>query len=419
MERLKSILFSYDNQDRLVYQLYAEFLRLLGIYVCEDIQYDLPYEKQNWNPSDFSLLYRIEKSEQWESADRGITERMVAFKERLSLFVQDQDFWECFDEVCEIYIDQELLQAATVLQYFKINAPQVLEAGTKFECAADRITELLQKKSVLNQNRYVRYAHLYCKQKANSSRYICEEPVVYYVDMLAEQCLKLIDDFCDFSNAWALLGLISEKSSFYFRETVDAYQKVLDEVSDKPYAASVYYWLGKCLEARENYVSPEAKRQYEQAYQSMKKYRNMYKMAIPYKDEENWEEANRYFLECIEFLDYKNGFLDPIEHEYYFKVNVLISFCYLRQEKYSQTIHHAKLALDLRNTLELGLHEKNREPSFYRKMYGERAGEYLSLALDRMNTKQIYRYLSAAYMKLGKPEEGEQYSEKLGCYRRA
>ena len=296
MERFKSILFSYDNRYRLVYQLYAEFLRLVGIYVCEDIRYNMPYEKQNWKLSDFSVHYNIDQSEQWKNADSGIAERMAVFKENLSLLVQDQDFFDCFDDVCKIYIDQRLLQAATVLQYFKIEGPQVLEAGTKFEHAADRFTGLLQKKNALNQNRYIRYAHLYCKQKANSSRYICEEPVVYYVDMLAEQCLKLIDDFCDFSNAWALLGLISERSSFYYRETVNAYQKALDQESDKPYASSIYYWLGKCLEGRENYVSPYAKRQYSLAYQSMKKHRNMYKMAMPYKDEVNWEAAKRYFL---------------------------------------------------------------------------------------------------------------------------
>ena len=79
MERFKSILFSYDNRYRLVYQLYAEFLRLVGIYVCEDIRYNMSYEKQNWKLSDFSVHYNIDQSEQWKNADSGIAERMAVF----------------------------------------------------------------------------------------------------------------------------------------------------------------------------------------------------------------------------------------------------------------------------------------------------------------------------------------------------
>ena len=61
MAIIESILLSYSNKNRLEYQKYAEFFRMLGIYVCEDLKDDeeltlLIREK------DYSLRYDIDHS---------------------------------------------------------------------------------------------------------------------------------------------------------------------------------------------------------------------------------------------------------------------------------------------------------------------------------------------------------------------
>lgn len=415
MERFESILISYENENRILYQGYAEFLRLMGIYVCEDVicDQDAETEKTSWKDSDFSLHYTIDCSEQWDMTDDGVKNSLTFFRHKLSANIKDKWFFECYDYICNLYVKYHLLQAATVLYYYKMNEDEVAKSGDLFEKAADELTELLKSKPEFMENRFVRYANLYCKQKANSARHTCEKRLVYYVDKLVTQGLLITGKFADFSNAWVLLGLICEKSNDFLLEAVDAYRRAIRMLDDRPYASSVYYRLGKCYEAGERKITQRAKKQYENAYRTVKKYRNVYKLAVSCRDEGNLAEAVRYFTECLKYLKNRSFYLNPIEQEYYFKVNVQISYCYLQSEDFYEALKYADRALDFRKRLEAGLEKENLLKKFFREMYGKEAEKYVCLTLKRMNDKQIRRYQMVARMELRTSEEKEENLELI------
>lgn len=421
MSHFESILFSYCNQDRLEYQLYAECLRLMGIYVCEKV---IEIEKQGiyedkWQEKDFSICYTIEKSidngfVDTEMTDSSLLEKKLSLlKERLLQMVADEDFFACYDEICDIFVQFGLLQAGTVMQYFQMNAQEVLDAGEQFEKAADRLTDMLLQEKWKN-NRYMNYAGLYCKQKANLSRFLCEEPIVYYVDKLAARGLNLVMTFPDFSNAWALLGLICERKKSYIRETIDAYQRAIDAIADKPYASSIYYWMGKCFEGEPKMINTYAKQMYHKAYHSLKKYRNIYKLAVSYMNESEYQKANEFFLECIQYLEYRGDFLDPLEQEYYFKVNAHISYCYLQQMDFYNALNYAETVIKFRKELELEEDRGSDAIAFYKRLYGKDAKKYIALAVRGMGVRQAYQYKQIAERELGRIEARETY-KKQGC----
>lgn len=421
MSHFESILFSYYNQDRLEYQLYAECLRLMGIYVCEkviEIEENGIYEDK-WQEKDFSICYTIEKSVDNDFSDTKMTDssllkkKLSLLEEHLLQMIADEDFFACFDGICDIFVQYGLLQAGTVLQYFQMNAQEVLDAGGQFEKAADQLTDMLLQEKWKN-NRYMNYAGLYCKQKANLSRFLCDEPIVYYVDKLAARGLNLVMTFPDFSNAWALLGLICERKKSYIRETIDAYQRAIDVIADKPYASSIYYWMGKCFEGEPKMINTYAKKMYHRAYHSLKKYRNIYKLAVSYMNESEYQKANEFFLECIQYLKYRGDFLDPLEQEYYFKVNVHISYCYLQQMDFYNALIYAETVIKFRNEL-----EEDRDSTaiaFYKRLYGKDAKKYKDLAVRGMGVRQAYQYRQIAERELGRIEASEKLMyKKQGC----
>lgn len=404
MSDIESVIFSYDNRNRLEYQLYADCLRLMGIYVCEDIVDSIngyAYEKR-WKDADFSIRYQIVAPSDCSHAAvelgkrEWLKKKLSRLKEDFVELADDEDFFSCFDEISNIFVKYGLLQAGTVLQYFQMNAKQVLDAGRKFEQAADALTDLQEERVEWKNNRYMNYAGLYCRQKTNLSCLACKKPVVYYVDKLAMRALRLAVDYPDFSNAWVLLGMICERKKQFVRETVDAYQRAVDAIGNKPYASSIYYWMGKCFQGESDVINAYAKSQYRKAYDCMKKYRNIYKMAVSCLNGLDYRGANGYFLECIQHLERKGDFLNPLEQEYYFKVTVQISYCYLKQMDYCNSLDYAEKALRFRKKIKIG----SPAAEFYRKLYGNDEEDYIKLAINEMKDKQAVQYKMIAEREL-------------------
>lgn len=406
MEYFTSILFSYKNDDRIDYQLYAEFLRLVGIYVCEDVKYPEEYEPDfERDEAEFSVCYTMEP----DCEVRQQILKLQHFEQELSehLEVGYLDFW--YDDVCSIFVEQKLLQAAVTLQYFRTKADVVLQAGRQFEAAADALVDLIEKKPQYADNRHVRYAKLFCKQKANLANFLCKEPVIYYVNDLAAEGLALLDRFPDFSNAWVLLGLVYEISKDYARDAVDAFQRAIRMTGNQPYTSSIYYWLGKRCE---EYVALKELEDdsYMQAHRLMPKYRNIYKVARIYMEKQEWEDALECFNDCVERLERKEHFLDPLEQEYYYKVNVHISFLYIKLKDYYNAIVSANKALEFRKNILDGKAETNEYTAFYHKMYVDNnVKDYIDLALAHMQPRQAYQYLATAYQEANMAEKAEPY----------
>ena len=404
MNHLESILFLYKNEYRVEYQYYAEFFRLIGIYVCEDVIYD-NIEKFDYQycPKDFSFEYKVMSHINFSNDSKENLKNVI----KKAFDVEEILDWQ--KDLIEIYEEHKLLQASVALQYYRMKATAILENGKKFEDAADALVKLIDENPQYAYEKNVRYAKLYCKQKANLAKYLCEEPLIYYVNGLALEGLALIKQFEDFSNVWVLLGLIYEVSKEFTRDAIDAYQRALELVGDKPYASSIYYWRGrKC----EEYIALKAleNESYHKAYNLMEKYRNIYKIAKYHYDKKEQEKAYEYFVKCIQKIERKKDYLDPLEQQYYFKVYVILSSIYLKQEDYYNAIISAKKAIELRDGISNGKKQENNYTRFYYEIF-DRPEKYISLTLNRMGTRQVYQHLATACQACGMIEEAEEYWE--------
>lgn len=413
MNKFASVELSYENDRRMDYQLFAEFLRLAGVYVYEyNKTVDSDKIAEIETDAECTGRYEILSEDLSEAADARAKLRVL--HQKLRDVISQTALEECYEKLEEIFLKHGLLQAGVNLQYFRAitehsDMKGVLEeAGDRFEAAADDLVAAIKENPVYENNCHMRYARMFCKQKANLAKYLCKQSVVYEVKELASESLLFLGDFPDFSNGWVLLGFIYEISKTYTRDAIDAFQRALKQEGEKKYMYSVYYWLGKRCEEYE-FLEEETDEIYRKAHGYMPKYRNTYKLARSAYRKQDWQEALARFDECLGYLEGKDNYLDPLEQEYMFKVNIHKSYIYLEKKDYYNAILNANAALELREGIVAGESMPNQYTRFYFEMYGDEAGKMIGLAEKKMSSRQAYQYLARAYREIDMPKEADEY----------
>lgn len=396
----------YGNDDRIKYQLYAEFLRLAGIYIWE--QCIAPDEYLRFSDSrelmEGFLSYTIPAGSTKLGAEKQVTdtiqgELLDVLKHEWQEQLAHTEYEEAYQLLKDLYINNRLFEAGMTLQYFRVCHPVIEAAGRQFEAAAEQLTEKIHNGGL--QNRYLNYARLYCLQKANYAYLLCRKPVAVYVDILADECMELIEECPDFSNAWVLLGMIYENAENRILESIDAFEKALNLIEALPFVSSIYYWIGKRCESYPAFRN-KMQESYNKAYRLDRKYRIIYKKAMMSEREDKWDQSIQFYEECLEKLSIKGDYLDPLEQEYYFKVYIRIGYIYLNKfEDSKKCIEILNKAVSLKENVSKGLNARNSSTAFYYDVYGlGDAEKYIRIELGRMSTKQLYRYLSRAYENL-------------------
>lgn len=303
-------------------------------------------------------------------------------------------------------MDKSLFRSGITLQYFRFKADEVAKAGKNFYIAAGVISELIKECNILLNNRHIEYARLYCMQKANLAEWLCNKRNVYSVERLSNECQKLIDNNPDFYNAYVLMGFINEHPHNRISDSVIAFERALLCIGEKRYASSIYYWLARRCEGFST-LQNKVEHYYHKAYNTVGKYRNVYKLAILAEHKGNWEEAVRYLQECIEYIKQRDPYLDMLEQEYYYKAYLRISYIYIyKANEYVKGISYAERALDYRNNI---LDNKRKYCLYAYKAYGDDAEQYIELMLRNMKEKIPYEYISKAYEKLNMWEQSNEY----------
>lgn len=413
MENLYIAELQYDIESRVEYQRYADFLRLGGIYVWERnrrFEKNGDTEKKQDGPL-ASLHFTVRVNAGMEDGEASFNPNhhknaLDVLKETWEKELAGTEYSDAFKLLRDVYVDCGLFQAGVTLQVFRMADELVEQAGICFENARGYLEQEMEKDDAMKDNRHVRYAYIYCGQRANMAREWCRKRPVFDVENLAEQCLDLLEDCPDFSNAWALQGLIYQYTEARVAQSVHAYESALRAVGTYPFASSIYYWEGKRCE--DNIKGKMlSKKAYFRAYDLDKKYRIIYKKAMVYEKEKNLEKAMEYYKECLERIRKKGSYLDPLEQEYFFKVSVKMGYFYLNEfNRLRECTNILEQALTFREQISQGQKERNVYTAYYFNLYGEKdAGRYILLALRRMRVRQIYGYLYCAYEKLGAGEE--------------
>lgn len=438
MREFKSIRIIHNIDNKIEFIFFAEFFRLCGIYVGEYI-FDSKKKNEEINLEDAN-------SQDCFDADIfvGLSEVSSGDKEKfMSDTIWLKELWENFvsdthikhfsamqqqpqkelllavlNELCETlrqkdilfakdefemlagyYVDYNLMFHFLNLQYYRFQY-------TEQEETIQTLTKL--KKIFDNENikgkRSMQYASLYCATKANVASFYQRQEFLYPIEELEQECMWLIENYRDFSNAWVLLGLIYEHDMLYSREAVYAFERALIYEQDHSYASHIYYWIGKRYEAyRSN--REDAIENYKKAAEKKTRFRNIYKIATYYVEKNQYESAIMCFEKIILYLQEKlaRKYLDPLECEYYYKAHSMIAHCYIKlNSDYEKVILHCERAISFKNDL------KNMN-SFFCDFYGEKQQIYLKLTLGRMNTKRMYQFLAIACRKEREFEKAQEY----------
>lgn len=383
-----SVLIRYSNANRYKFQWYAEFLRFIGYFVCEYLKEDNDsYELDEY-------IYDIEFDLDNEIYD-GILGVLGKFK--------GNEYEYELNYLKKVFENYNLFQAAVTLQYFSINSTVTYMAGKHFKEAANELDALYEKYSDTNILYEFNYARLYCRQKANLACFLCKKPLYYTENELGSMCSQFADEFPGENNIYMLLGLIFENSSRNKMNAVNAFIEAKDRIGKEPYVSNILYKIGKACEGEENlrWLMNDA---YENAYNIMPKYHNIYKVAQQYMEMEVYNEAIEYFEECLCKLNNRTDYMDPLEQEYLFKVNAHLSYLSIRNNDYFSAVEYAGNAKKLKQRIKDDIDDKDGFNRFYYEVYGNtewNIEEIINIELNRMAEDNVDQYLGTAYYNMG------------------
>lgn len=379
-----SVLIKYSNANKYKFQWYAEFLRFIGYFVCEYLKEDSDSDKLDEYTYDIELDLDNDKK----------TEVYITILSQFNGNAYELNYLK------KVFEDYNLFQAAVTLQYFSINSTITYEAGKHFKEAVNELDALYEKYSDIYE---FNYARLYCRQKANLACFLCKKPLYYTENELGSMCSQFADEFPGENNIYMLLGLIFENSSRNKMTAVNAFIEAKDMIGEEPYVSSILYKLGKACEGEENlrWLMNDA---YENAYGIMPKYSNTYKIAQIYMEMEIYNEAIEFFEECLHKLENRSNYMDPLEHEYLFKVNANLSYLSIRTNDYFSAVEYAGNAKKLKQRIKDSIDDKNGFNRFYYEVYGNtewNVKDVINIELNRMVEYNVDKYLGTAYQNMG------------------
>lgn len=420
-DAMEVVLIRYGNKDRLLFDVMAEFFKMMGIFVVgvnSSSQNEDNFIKKQKNLS-VSLEFNLEKAHDGFATVANIVDSVLTYLQEQNL-IKNREFIEASEYLSKLNSKFELLKHAITLQCYKSSSrkksamTQVYrQIKNDFMSASDFIVQNVDSESFEN-NRFLRYLQICCKQKAYlATKYenaATNNNILRYdiLDMLGSDTMNLISDFPDFVAAWVLLGKIYDLHVRYNNEVVDAYSRALRAIGKQVYSSSIYYLLAKKYETYFGLDDDVCSKFYQLAKDLRPDYRNIYKIAAIAMNRKDWKCAIKIFNNCLQALKEKSNFLNPLELEYYYKVCMHISYCYLKLQDYSNIIKFAKMGLKLKEDIGNGIYDK-----YFQALYGsERFKDYIQAVLCQMNEKSAFRYLSEAYMLAGVEEWSIEYLDK-------
>lgn len=251
---------------------------------------------------------------------------------------------------------------------------------------------------------HLEYAQVYSKVKVNAGCKFMKQIFEFPIEELAEECIKCINRYPDFSNLKVLLGLCYEYEPIYAPMAIRAFARALEEENGYCYSSHIYYWLGKQYEAYKANWDDSVKN-YEASYRRKHKYKNIYKIATARRVAGEYKQAIDSFNCIINMLKekIKLNMLDPLEIEYYFKSKAMISTIYFNDLKnYLGAIEYGE---DLFRSYGKLINEDH----YYTQFYGASAESYQRLTRQRLDTKRVRSILYYSYHYLGLEDKALRY----------
>lgn len=184
----------------------------------------------------------------------------------------------------------------------------------------------------LEENLHFFYAVNYLKDLQNAKRKLCQEELAWSSQEIVDSLNQLLEKKYDFKSCYLLKVSVCEKQLVLNLLELPIFnlehaQDELDYIAQ--YKLGVFY--------QNNQLDEEmALAQYKKcSITNAKYYRNLYKLALYHKSNENYEAALEYFLSIIKIIKEKEEIdWETEEFEYYYKTQYFMARIYLEIKEY-------------------------------------------------------------------------------------
>lgn len=406
MKKFSTIIFLYNNENRVIYQICSEFMRMAGIW-CRACEKKYSKEVEEFQDYPETLFCDIEKNLQLLAGkdfvadvdtQNHVLEKLIDFCD-----VEAPDVWR---KMKDIFLKYNLFKGSLTILYIDRKSNLLEKAGEQFYLATTDINAEIKRGE---KNKYFNYAKFYCMEKSNKAKYLCDEQIHFVVGLVEDECKEFIQKYPDFTNIYVLMGKIYDICTDEIDTSIIYYAEAQNNMKGHPCLSTIQYYIARrCIGY--NILVSIKNEYYKRAYQTFpNRYKIVYRMAITYLEKEQWEDAFKVFKICLSLLEDKHGYMDLQEEFYCFSVYLHIAYILLNKyNDMEKTIDYAKKAIELVEFI------RNKKEPYIRicyQIFGKNYEEYLKeeLLLLQRTLKKINIYYAKAFEDMGEYDESDKY----------
>lgn len=338
--KIDSVKIIHDELCGEEYRVLSDFLRLVGIFVCnatyqdnrlDDDKFDFVVYIKNKNSSDENLtklssildkkLCVISGHNFSEEGGNPIYREDILKQIFQSIRTGDNylmgDDIDDWNQLSDLFIKYDFVKARRFV-YFRDASEYAQEAKNVF---LKMVTELTDLQTAGRKSRYIDYAFLHLAYLINECCSYLKQNFTFDSKKLYELMKKSAIEYNDFENHYLLMAFLAELDPVLTLNAESCYQNAAFKLESFSYANYAYYRYGRFCEISLK-DDQKAREYYYKAYRvNPKEFRAIYKLGYYALLDKQLGEAAQRFRTILKLLEkkYKANVLQEIEYEYYYK----------------------------------------------------------------------------------------------------
>lgn len=416
---IRAVTIIHPTDEIQAYREIAGFFRLIGIFVCE---------KMEWMDMDEETDVIISLLE--ADGPKNVPNVLSSLSQELG-----QTTIAILNSVETIYNNTNLMRSSYALEFFS-NCKNLTIYGDMLIAYDNFSNALLQfeklEKQIANTEtlplKYVLAAQANCQRRMSQLYTILWDAVeagyygnqtnqykealwdrkYYFIPDIEKIIKRILEIDSEYYGAYAILALAEIGDREMKVVAMTDFEKAVTLTGNKPHSSYLRYRMGRYYE----YILKRPKKSlihYQKSYEVDKyNYRAIYKLAVHEQSVGNYKDSMDFWNKIIYILSHKKDSkaLQPVECNYLFKAHKNKGMILFEQKKYEECYLEMKKA-------EMLYENKSNQGAggIYHVMFGNHASEYKKAAKEKLNIWRLYEFLAKVTPILGKYEEYRKYRD--------
>lgn len=414
--KIDSVKIIHDELNIREYKILSDFLRLVGIFVCNatirDNKMDKGYDLVVFiHSSHFSkeyseklretyegIIFEMKPKAENEPDDRKyrgkVLEGVFDFIKENPRYIMNEDIQD-WSEIKDVFLDLDYVKAKEFV-YFRDHldyAAKAQKVFVKIMACVGGIYKKIEEEGK-RKSRYIDYAYLNLAFLVNETCSYLNMTFFFDNVTLSNLIEKSALAFKGFPNYYLLMAFLSELDPVLTKGAKQCYVQALSKMGNVSFANYAYYRFGKCCETvlKEHSL---ARSYYQKAYEANdKEYRACYKLGYYALLEKDYKGAILQYSCIADILSgkFEANTLQENEYEYLYKTfRILERIGMKRKDEGMRRLYHLKLNQLLDGT------EKAQSNSTYKVLFSEEADQRLINTRKRLLGRGIEASLDKVF----------------------